>query len=299
MTDPCLFWARVPDLDYIQTIKRFGQIEPVLVMAGEESKLLVSGYKRILALQALNRKILAMEIPVNDSYSKGLIYLFTNQGQTLNQEKIILALRYFASINNITQDVLKQLGIKPGSKTQQLWQDWLNLPLTWDQLLAKGNIALECSHILQKAGPGDLNAVHPFFACLSWSKNNSINLLTWLAETARMDCVSMAETIKTLELEKILKNDLSPGDKIKKILSIVFQARYPVLSGMKSDLARRLGRISVESEWRIEHQDEFESRDIHISTRIKDRNDLARALEGLERIYNSGILEDWPVNYHA
>ncbi len=294
-SNPCLFWAKKPDEEYIQNIKNFGQAEPVLLMTDSGEKILVAGYKRVLALQALGREVLALEIPTADSHVKGLLYFFSNQGQALDQKKIILALRYFASINNISEEVWRQLGIKNGSRLQVLWQSWLTLPQPWDQLLAKGNICLECSEILEKLALKDQEALYPFFAELSWSKNNSLNLLTWLAEKARMEQAKLVGIIQDLKLEKILRIDLSPNDKIKSILRVVYQARYPVLSRMKNSLNYRLRAISKGTGWRIEHKDEFESGEIIISTRIKSKQDLDNALTRLEQISNSGALDDWPV----
>jgi len=294
-SDPCLFWAKKPDEDYIQNIKDFGQAEPVLLMADSGAKILVAGYKRVLALQTLGREVLALEIPTADSHIKGLLYFFSNQGQALDQRKINLALRYFASINNISEEVWRQLGIKNGSRLQALWQSWLTLPLPWDRLLAKGNICLECAEILKKIALKDQEALYPFFAELGWSKNNSLNLLTWLAENARMEQTKLADVIQDLNLEKILRTDLSPNDKIKSILRVVYQGRYPVLSRMKNRLNYRLRAISTGTGWRIEHKDEFESREIIISTRIKTRQDLDNALTRLKQISNSDALDDWPV----
>lgn len=295
ISDPCLFWAREPDEDFLQSVKNLGQTEPVLIVTGSREKVLVAGYKRTLALRSLGREIMAMEIPPADPYSRGLIYLATNHGQALDQEKIIPALRYFSSINSISGEVWKRVGVAADSKIQGLWQSWLALPLSWDRLLALGNISLESSRILKNLGNEDLEALYPFFAELSWSKNNCLNLLTWLSEKARMEQTKPADVIKGLELEKILKTGLSPADKIKSILRIVFQARYPVLSEMKNHLNPGLRSISAGTGWRFEHKDEFESTEIEISARIKSRQDLEKALAGLEKIFESGVLEDWPV----
>ncbi len=295
MTEPCLFWAREPDQDFVRSIERFGQMEPVLVMSKPEKKVLVAGYKRTRSLMHLGRDIIALEIPPAEDYWKGIVYLLSNQNQILDPGKTILALRYFQSAGNLSQEVWTQLHIKPGSKIQTLWQNWLELPLVWDGLLAGGNISVECSRILKHAGPDDRQCLFPFFSRLSWSRNNSINLLSWLDETARKDHKGMCQLIDELKLASILDKDLSPQDKIKSILKLAFQARYPLLSTMKNDLEHRLRSTAAGSGWRMEHRDEFESTEIHLFTRISSKHDLKKALDELEQIYQSGALDDWPV----
>lgn len=295
LSDPCLFWAEEPDQEYIHNIEEFGQIEPALFIAQDSEKILVAGYKRTLALKLLDRKVLALEIPMADSCLKGIIYLLSNQSQVFDQAKIIHALRYFASIDHLSEEVWKQLKLNPGSKIQRLWQSWLTLPGSWDKLLSKNNICLECSQFLEQTAPEDLDLLYSFFADLSWSRGNSTNLLTWLTEKARMDRASLSQVIEKLNLEQILNSGLSPNDKIKSILKSVFQARYPVLSQLKNDLAQKLGNISRESRWKIEHQDEFESRKIQFSTLIASQKDLEKALSQLEEIFRSEAFKDWPV----
>ncbi len=295
LTDPCLFWAQEPGEDYIQNIRELGQAEPVLIMAGPSEKILVAGFKRVKALKALGEKVLALKIPPADSRSKGLIYLLTNQGQTLDQARIISCLRYFSGLGDISEQIWKLLGIDPGSKIQGLWQSRLSLPPDWDRLAAENKICLECSQVLEHTSPEDLDILYPFFKELSWSRGNSLNLLTWLTEKSRMDQAPLSAYIEKLKLEQVLYSRLSPNDKIKIILKKVFQSRYPVLSQLKNDLAQRLGRISRGSRWRIEHKDEFESQQIQISTTINSQKDLEKALSQLEQISKSGVFDDWPV----
>lgn len=296
LSDSCLFWASEPDHDFVSDIERFGQIEPALIMNKSGQKILVAGYKRTRSLMQLGRDIIALEIPPAGDYLKGLFYLLSNQNQVLDPGKTVLALRYFQAADNISPEVWTHLRIKPGSKIQTLWENWLELPPAWDDLLAEGNISVECSRILKQTGPDELQCLFPFFSCLSWSRNNSINLLTWLYEKARKEHKDLCQVIDELKLASMLDKALSPQDKIKSILKLSFQARYPVLSAMKNDLEHRLRSAAAGSGWRMEHKDEFESREIHLFTRINSKHDLKKVLAGLDQIYQSGALDDWPVN---
>ncbi len=295
LDDPCLFWAHSPDNHFISSMEKYGQIEPVLVMAVADQKILVAGYKRVKALKALKRKIMALVLPVADPYLKGQIYLLSNTGQNLDMKKTVLALRYFSSIGRISEEILTNLHLVPGSKLEQLWQSWISIPCSWDTLLAKGNISLECARIMQNLKAEDLEAVYPFFDQLSWSRSSSLNFLTWLGETARMKKAGICRLIHELELAPILQSRLSPGDKIKKIMLVVFQARYPVLSSLKGSLTRKLRQIGAKSGWKVEHLDDYESRELVFSTRVKNIQDLQKALRGLEQISSSKALENWPV----
>jgi hypothetical protein len=295
LSDPCLFWARRPDEYFIQNVKDLGQAEPVLISFHQDEAVLIAGYKRVLAQKSLGRKVMAVEIPPPDPYSRGLIYLAANHGQAIGPDRIISALRYFAGLGIISDQVWRLLEIAPGSRPQTLWQNWLALPRSWDMLLARGNISLESSRILKNLGMEELELLYPLFAQLSWSRNNCLNLLTWLTEKGRIDNTGPGQVIENLKLENILQSGLSPADKIKSILMLVFQARFPVFSDMKNRLALGLRSVSARTGWRLEHRDEFESTAIEISARIQSGQDLKKALLELEEITKSGILDQWPV----
>lgn len=295
LSDPCLLWARRPDEEFIQSVKDLGQVEPVLVSIDQGETILIAGYKRVLALKYLGRKVMTVETALPDPYSRGLIYLATNYGQTMTQDRIISALRFFAESGIISDKVWKLLGIAPKSRPQVLWQNWLTLPSSWDRLLARGSISLESAAILKKLNMKELELLRPLFAELRWSRSNCFNLLTWLTEKAGMDNTGPGQVVENLGLDDILNSGLSPADKIKSILMIVFQARYPVFSDMKHRLDLGLRSVSAGTGWRLEHRDEFESTAIEISARIKSGQDLEKAVLELQEISRSGVFEQWPV----
>lgn len=296
--DPCLFWAQQPDADYIESIKCMGQLEPVLITTQGSRKTLIAGYKRCMALKGLKRNILTLEIDSADSYNKGLIYLSSNYGRPLKPGMIIAALRYFSELNSLNNFIWKNLDITPGSKAQELWTGWIKLPQPWDEILAKGNISIECAPILLKLSENDLSFVYQFFSKLNWSRNHSINFITWLYEKSVIDQIDISHLRIMPELKKLLYSELSPNDKIKSIMKKIYSNRYPLLSEMSAHLDSRIQKAAAGTKWRFEHKDNFESQTISIFRQIKNQEDLKNSAEQLQTIADSETLKNWPINIH-
>lgn len=294
--DPCLLWAQQPDADYIENVKCMGQLEPVLITTQGSRKILIAGYKRCMALKAIGRNILALEVDSTDSYTKGLIYIASNYGRPLKPGMIIAALRYFHELNSLNNSIWKNLDITPGSKAQELWAGWIKLPQPWDENLAKGNISLECAPILLKMSENDLSFVYQFFSALSWSRNHSINFTTWLQEKSVIDQTDISRLKIMPELKALLDSALSPNDKIKSIMKKLYSDRYPLLSAMSARLDSRIQAAVAGTKWRFEHKDNFESQHIAIFRQIKNQEDLKKAAEQLQIIAGSDTLKNWPIN---
>ncbi|RQD56938.1 ParB N-terminal domain-containing protein [Desulfonatronovibrio magnus] len=293
--DPCILWPEEPDHRFIQNLKSIGQIQPAVVVRENEKLQLVAGYKRCKAFLKLQKKIACSILPALDPPLKGLVYLSSNIGRTLSEASILSALRYFSSIDALSDAVWTNLDITPGSKSQGLWLNWIKLSRKWDILLAKRSITLECAPLLIKLPSLDLDAVYPFFSDLGWSRNNSLKFLTWLLERSVMDNCSVRDQIFKSGLNRHLETSLSPADKIKSIMRDLFRVRYPLLANLKQETDKRLHQASVNTLWKIEHKDEFESRDIVVNATVSNIKKLELALVQLQKITQSDFMKDWPV----
>nr|WP_244147322.1 hypothetical protein [Desulfonatronovibrio hydrogenovorans] len=252
-----------------------------------------------MAQKALNQAVLALEIPEAGPEHRGLLYLSSNFTRNLTVGRVISALRFFADHHGPGPESWLLLGIDPGTRLHSLWTAWLSLPRSWDQPLSRGNICLECAELLLALEEkNDLEPLFPFFQDLGWSKNNSLNFITWISEQASNNGQSLRTTIDRLSLDQILQSNQSPADKTKKILKKVFEARYPVFSRLKNRTRQSLRQLEQRSLWQVRHRDDFESTDLIFSARIRNQQDLHRALGELQEISSSSILDQWPVSIH-
>lgn len=298
LDNPALFWAREPDQAFVQAIENLGQLEPVLVTSKNGQAELLAGYKRCLALGRLGRKVMALEKNAPDPFFKGMIYLLSNSGKTPDQAEFISALRYFHGLNRLEPEVYTQLGLEPGSRVWKQWLSWLDLPVKWDQCLARGSICLESASILQWFCPEDRQALLPFFENLSWSRNNCLKFLNLVRENVTMKKMSVSELFQQVQLYAVLDSPLSPKDKISSVISTLTRSAYPFFAAMKTRLERRLQHIASGTAWKLSHTDSFENTRINFSISVSNPEALNRALDDLQKIAESGKWKPWPVNPH-
>jgi ParB family chromosome partitioning protein len=297
---PWLFWAEEPDELFLESISKWGQLQPVLVTRVENtgSELyrhcryeLIAGYKRVQALKSLNRPVLIQEIELASEQNKGMVYLSSNLGQYPDPKKQLKALRFFQRFDSNPKELYQLLNIPIKSKQYSLWGNWLKLPLKWDQLLIMGHVPLNAASILSRFEQEDLETVFPFLARVSWSQNNALHFLTWLWESGQMQGSSVRELITKNNLTDLLARDLSPKDLVKNLVSAAWKIRYPTLSQLKQTLDKRCQELCAGTKWRVEHKDNFENFSLELTIKVNSREELLNGLKNLQQISTSPTWE--------
>ncbi|MBT8763051.1 ParB N-terminal domain-containing protein [Desulfohalobiaceae bacterium Ax17] len=294
---PWLFWSSEPDKLFIESINKWGQLQPVLVTKVENSGPeryryeLIAGYRRVQALKNLNRPVLIMEIELASDLDKGMVYLSSNLNQTLDPKKQLKALRYFQGLNSSLKELCRLLNIPIKSKQYILWENWLKLPPKWDQLLITDHVPLSAASILSRFEQKDLDAIYPFLARVSWSQNNALHFLTWLWESGQMRGISVRELIAKNNLTALLDRELSPKDLVKNLVLKAWEIRYPTLSELKQSVDKRCQELCAGTKWRVEHKDNFENFSLELAIKINSREELLNGLKDLQQISKSPTWE--------
>jgi len=91
------------------------------------------------------------------------------------------------------------------------------------------------------------------------------------------------------------EQDLSPKDRIARILESVRQARYPQLTELERAFRSRSREVTAGTRWRVQPGDVFETGGVELSVRVKNHQELDRAMEDLQRMYGDRVWElIWP-----
>ncbi len=167
---------------------------------------------------------------------------------------------------------------------------WTQLPSAWDTLLQSGHLSLECIDILDKFTPVQLEMIFPLFASLAWGRNKALELLETLLEISRRGDDSWERICD--ELQQICDLDLSPGDKIARILGHVRAIRNPLFSEFQRKVWNRLAGMRVNKHWRWKTSPGFETDSLLLEVRLNEeyglkdlREDLVNIGERWEKFY--------------
>jgi ParB family chromosome partitioning protein len=293
ITGDWLFWAEEPDERYVTSIFRLGQAAPALMAFEGGQPVLVAGYKRALACRGMSRGLAALEFK-GGARERGLAYLADNAGRDLTPGMRLKALRYFDKLYSAVQAreaVLPHLALDERSREWELLRKWLLLPSTWDDFLFRGRLPLEAAKYLARMKDNELAALSPFFELLGFSRSNALNFLTWLYEAGRSAGSDVGDIIEKQDFFAVLESELSPADKLTRIMGRAREIRFPELSVLERGFAAAAEELAAGTVWRVEPSKSFESAAVTVSAQLRDRESLDRALEDLDRMRGSALWE--------
>jgi ParB family chromosome partitioning protein len=289
-----LFWAEAQGEQLVQSMRELGQLEPVLVARDEDGPSLLTGYRRLLACRELGLELLALYAGSPDPVARGRIYAASNRQRQPDAADLVRAGRYFARHldANGLHGVLRELSATEGGKRMpDLVLTWLRLDPEWDGLLRAGHLPVQAAEILSRLNSSDAAEVWPFFRDLSWSRNNALQFLGWLEETASRERTSLAQIIRSAGIHPILESDLSPKDRIRRLAQKAREMRYPRLTELEAKFSAKTREASRAGPWRIAPEGSFETNRIHLSVSVASGQDLEHAARELERLNREGLLE--------
>ncbi|MEF8888863.1 MAG: ParB/RepB/Spo0J family partition protein [Desulfohalobiaceae bacterium] len=289
-----LFWAEAPEEKFLQSIRELGQLEPVLVAQDEGGPSLLAGYRRLLACRELGLELLALSTGSPNPAHRGRIYAESNRQRQPDAADLVRAGRYFAShldAQGLDAVLLELSASEGGKRMPDLVRTWLRLDPEWDGLLRAGHLPIQAAEILSRLNSADAAELWPFFRDLRWSRNNALQFLGWLEETASRERTSLAQLIRFAEMHLILESDLSPKDRIRRLVQKAWAMRYPRLTDLEAEFSAMAREASRAGPWRISPEASFESDRIHLSASIGSGKDLERAARELERLHREGLLE--------
>ena len=290
-----LFWAEDPGEELLRSIRELGQLEPVLVARDEGGPSLLAGYRRLRACRELGLELLTLSAASPDSVARGRIYAESNRQRQPGAADLVRAGRYFARYLDAQglSAVLRELSASEGGKRMpDLVRTWLHLDPEWDGLLRAGHLPVQAAEILSRLNSQDMAELWPFFRDLRWSRNNALQFLGWLEESASRERTSLARLLRSAEMHPILESDLSPKDRIRRLVQKARETRYPHLSELEAEFSAKAREASRAGPWRIAPEGSFERDRIHLSASIGSGKDLERAARELERLHREGVLEE-------
>jgi ParB family chromosome partitioning protein len=289
-----LFWAGDPEEDLLRSIRELGQLEPVLIAEDESGPNLLAGHGRLLACRELGLELLALSAGCPDPVARGRIYAESNRRRRPDAADLVRAGRYFArhlDAQGLSAELRELSASENGKRMPDLVRTWLRLDPEWDGLLRAGHLPVQAAEVLSRLNSEDMAELWPFFRNLRWSRNNALQFLGWLEECASRERTSPARLIQSVGLHLILESDLSPKDRIRRLVQKARKMRYPRLTELESEFSAKAQEASRAGPWRISPETSFESDRIHLSASISSGKDLERAARELQRLHREGQLE--------
>jgi ParB family chromosome partitioning protein len=264
-------------------LQALGQVQACLVVREGDGYRLITGLEIFICLRETGTPV-QVQIIEADALEKGLLVLAEASGKPLGHGMQVAALRYFSAHADeglIEEKVRPLLGHGSASALWARLKAWLTLSEAWDEHLKAERLPLEAVDVLTRLKADDLDALKPFFASISWSKNNAVNFLTWLWETSVREGKSVEALLGEAGMAELLDSGLSPKDATAKLMQKARRLRYPTLCEMEERFTRRAKEITAGTRWTLQPSKNFESEAVTLSVRIKGEGELEKARKEL------------------
>ncbi len=301
---PWLLWKREPEPNLRDSLRRMGQLEPLLALHEGGAWALVAGHSRLRALHELGRKALvrAVDAPQEPGARReialGLVYLASNRAYLLGEEAspalLLPAMRFFMERmepEDLRRDVAPAVGLAPRSRTLRRLEQWCALfapDVPWERHLLAGRLPLACVETLARLAPEELQALEPFFATLSWSSSAARQFMTLLFETSRREGAPLHAMMRP-DLTDRLAAGLSPKDTQAALLDAARRLRHPRRHELERGFAALAAELSAGALWRVTPEQGFESDALHLSARCETPEQAREAARQLLRMADTPL----------
>lgn len=289
---PHLFWAARPETALVESLARFGQITPALVLLAPEGRpVLAAGARRAMALREMRGRTLAAMVlapqemepelaGLSPALRLGMLYLDSNLERTVTDAMAVAAGRYFTAHGSV-DDFLALAGgrlFPAGDRRGRLVARWLTLPAAFDALLASGHLPLGCAGTLAGCDDGTLTALLPLFSAMRWSRGTLDSALTWLVEAAQLAGETPAALLGRSGASELPGRGLSPNDLAAGVLACLRRLRYPVTTSLEARFAALSRELTPPgSRVRLKPSQGFETDAVTVETVVRSPAEMARA----------------------
>ena len=293
------------DLDPVrleESLRQVGQLHPVQLLVGENSKFLViCGFRRLRALRKIGRlsgwariwsaaecdALAALHLAIWDNLSH----------RDLNPLEIARSLSSLRTLCSVPSDTLVEkylplLGLKPHKNVLRGYLALHSAHPQIRQMLQDGRVSLSTAERLS-AGPRNFQErLAQVFERARWSASAQREVLDLDEDLASIWECGPAAVFDQEEIASTLKDErLSPFEKGHQIREILYRCRNPRLSAAKERFLSERKRLELPASVRLSPDPFFESARVRVEFDITSAKGFRDAAEKLQRAARNPALE--------
>lgn len=290
-----------PDLGPLKdSIARVGMLCPPILqkIPGADRYRVVSGYKRLKALEALGFETISARLaPSEDDLSLFLLGLHENLGtRPLNVVEKSLVLDKLVHQFRLTKEKilgnhLPALGLGSDPKTLDLYLSLSGLEEQIKRGLVNGLISIPTAHQLSTFSRPDRLAFCRFATALALGKNLQREFLSLLADLSRIQKTPINllledEEVKTLAEDPKVQTPI----RAQRIRKLLIRRRYPRFSRATNGFEELKKSLKLPSHFSVTASPFFEGGDLRLTVTFRSREQLTSSLDALKAMAENPAL---------
>lgn len=268
-----------PSPELVQSLRRFGQLTPILVHQDNGHFRVLDGFKRLQALQQLHTNPITSVALVNeDSTHQDLLRL---RFETLDgarprsglEQLNLLQVLHQGGIEEeeLVREFLPRLNL-PASR--KLLQDALALHRCLPRPAMQG-MSLDDLSLILRFDPAELPSLESWCAALQVTGNKWKTLIQQVIELRRIRQCTLQELSQDQQIEAILNNqNLQPPIRYKKLREVVERLRNPEIHRLKDQTNLALSQLNLPKGLELNIDPNFEKDSVTLKLEVQAIDDL-------------------------
>ena len=283
------------DLSRLQaSLREVGLLNPpwLRVVSGGRFQV-VTGFKRLLAAAHLGwEQVTARVLPEETPEAHCLLvhlhdHAFNRDLNNLEQARLASRLLEHWDRQTVVQKFLPCLGLVPSLAILERLQGLASLEESWQQLAARGRLALTAAALLAAWDAADRGAVAPFMEKLPFSQSKQEEFLQGLDLLARREGIRPGEILSRENFQRHLEEDSgTPQAQIAAVRLLLQKLVSPRFSQAQEAFQSGLQRLGLRHHprFRLQPPPALEGPDFHLEIKFRDAGELQQLLDELIRL---------------
>ncbi len=276
-----------------RSIKQVGIIQPINVRHTPEGTYqIVTGYKRVLAMQELERQSIPAMLYEPNDLSPTQAFLWNLHDNAISRrlnlvEKSIALTKlkqfYSMSDEDLTKQFLSLLGEEQSFKIlhQLLSLGTLTEPLK--NHVVNNDIALSSASRIAEFTPSTQQALLAVLTHIRPSTNKLNELLSLLREISARDALSVEDILHRYQLLQVVANPAAPSaDKVNALRQALKGIRLPQLSQRQRQLAELIQGLELPDSARVVADPYFENRNMKLECQFSHPGELDAVIKKIQ-----------------
>jgi ParB-like chromosome segregation protein Spo0J len=280
----------------LASMQEVGLLNPPWLRARGDRWQVVAGFKRLMAAVRLGWETLpARTLPAAAPESHCLLVAlydnaFTRGFNLLEQAILARRLLEYWDRTTVAAKFLPYLGLPPSPALLARLLQVNSLEPPYQELCARGRLALTAAAVLAEWPEADRAAAWPFLTGLPFSQSKQEQFLEDVELLARRGGAAPREILSRKQLRHWLEDpELNPPERAEAVRRLLKRWLNPRLSAALEAFQEALGRLGLRGQPRflLKPPPAFEGPDFHLELKFRDAPELKGLLEEIARLTGS------------
>ena len=284
--------------DLVRSMSRLGLINPLLVLPENDMFIILSGFRRIEAAQALGwTKIRASVLPPDTPKTDCVRLSISDNSfqRTLNLIEISRALALLNDVFANPETIMEEaqwLGLPNGIKYLKKIEPLCRMPEAVQKGILSDSIALSTAWQLSKMPENEAIAFGEIFHGLNCSLNKQREIITLVTEISILENKSICTVLSESPVNEILSDaDIDKNTRTRRLRSTLRKRRYPNIAATEKAFWGGIEKLGFSERFRLTPPQDFEGDTYRLTIDFKTIRELKEHQKKLNEVIASPELE--------